>query len=64
MAVLPKCVIRDARLNRRVCEGFRMPADRDLSNRTDGRLLTAGFRKPPRKEPAGGWVGGLAFMGI
>ena len=28
--------------------GFRMPADRDLSNRTDG-----GFRKPPGKEPAG-----------
>jgi hypothetical protein len=27
-------------------------------------VLRAGVRKPPRKEPAEGWAGGLPSMGI
>jgi hypothetical protein len=40
-------------------EGFRMPARSDLSAR-----VRAGVRKPPRKEPAGRWVGVCRLWGF
>jgi hypothetical protein len=45
--------------NRRVDAEFRMPADRNLSNRTDGRLP-----KASQEGTRGGWVSSLASMEI